>query len=212
MSCRPLLAAAWLALLSAGLEGQQALGGSGWPSPLRLPAAAAQPTLNIDSLGPAAFTARQLCSSRDAGLGVVERTIGEAHADMLAGRLTCSGLVGAYLQRIAALDQRTQLNSIREVHPVAAELAVRLDWHLAEARQVGGPPLPPLFCVPVLVKDNIDVEGLATTAGEEGSDGVCVWGGGGTGAPCPFTKQHSDSFALQAASAWMTIFHGGMPT
>jgi hypothetical protein len=178
MAAKLRLAAAWLTLLSAGFEGQQALGGqqggSSGPPWLRLaalPAAAAQPTINLDSLGPAGLSARQLweglCSSGAPQVSVVEKTIGGAHADMLAGRLTCSSLVAAYLQRIAALDQRMQLNSIRAVHPAAVRRAAQLDGQLAEARVRGAGALPPLFCVPLLVKDNIDVRGLATTAGKE---------------------------------------------
>jgi hypothetical protein len=42
---------------------------------------------------------------------------------MLAGSLNCSALVAAYLQRIAAFDQRTQLNSIRAIHPQAVAVS-----------------------------------------------------------------------------------------
>jgi len=41
---------------------------------------------------------------------------------MLAGNLTCSQLVAAYLQRILAFDQPLQLNSIRALNPSAMEV------------------------------------------------------------------------------------------
>ncbi|KAI7836709.1 hypothetical protein COHA_009485 [Chlorella ohadii] len=84
---------------------------------------------------------------------------------MLAGNLTCSQLVAAYLQRILAFDQPLQLNSIRALNPSAMERAKQLDAELAAMRANGTSALPSLFCVPLLVKDNIDVAGLATTAG-----------------------------------------------
>lgn len=85
------------------------------------------PTQPPDSVGTAAVTLRDvqrggLCQSGQPAVPVVERTIGEAHAAMLAGRLTCSGLVGAYLQRI---DARLGLNSIRAVNPGAVQVRSR---------------------------------------------------------------------------------------
>ena len=77
-----------------------------------------------DSTGPMAITLREvqqggLCQTGAPPVPVVELGIATAHAAMLAGSLNCSALVGAYLQRIAAFDQRTQLNSIRGIHPQA---------------------------------------------------------------------------------------------
>ncbi len=65
-----------------------------------------------------------LCQSGAPPVPVVELTIGQAHAAMLAGNLTCSQLVAAYLQRILAFDQPLQLNSIRALNPSAMEVRV----------------------------------------------------------------------------------------
>jgi Asp-tRNA(Asn)/Glu-tRNA(Gln) amidotransferase A subunit family amidase len=47
--------------------------------------------------------------------------------------------------------------------------AAELDAELAALRANGGASLPSLFCVPLLVKDNIDAAGTATTAGKWGT-------------------------------------------
>jgi hypothetical protein len=44
--------------------------------------------------------------------------------------------------------------------------AAELDAELAALRANGSASLPSLFCVPLLVKDNIDAVGTPTTAGE----------------------------------------------
>lgn len=70
------------------------------------------------------------------------------------GRLTSEALVQACLDRIAALDG--SLNAIRALNPAALDEARAAD----SARGDG-----PLRGIPVLVKDNIDVAGMPTTAG-----------------------------------------------
>jgi Asp-tRNA(Asn)/Glu-tRNA(Gln) amidotransferase A subunit family amidase len=92
---------------------------------------------------------------------VVEATIGNIHAAMRAGRLTCTQLVQAYLDRIAAYDQAgPKLNAVQTVNPNASPLAARLD---AVYRATG--PVGPLHCIPVLVKDEIDTSFMPTTYG-----------------------------------------------
>ncbi len=83
------------------------------------------------------------------------------------------------MQRIEAFDQRLRLNSVRALAPDAMDAAARLDGLLgqilANASSAGAPSqpqLPPLFCVPLLVKDNFDVVGLATTAGAHADFGA----------------------------------------
>ncbi len=69
-------------------------------------------------------------------------------------------LVGAYQRRIEDLDVGgPALRSVRALCESAAEQAAAADR--ARGRGGGGP----LLGVPVLVKDNIDVAGMATTAG-----------------------------------------------
>lgn len=77
---------------------------------------------------------------------------------MTTGRTTSVELVRAYLARITALDVR--LNAVRQVNPSAEADAAALD-----AERLAGQVRGPLHGIPVLVKNNIDVAGLATTAG-----------------------------------------------
>ena len=77
---------------------------------------------------------------------------------MASGATTSAQLVEAYLDRIATLNPL--VNAVRCLAPDAHERAAALDAERAEGRVRG-----PLHGVPVLVKDNIDVAGLPTTAG-----------------------------------------------
>jgi amidase len=84
--------------------------------------------------------------------------VADVGAAMAAGATTSKELVGAYLERIDRLDRL--VNAIRCVAPDAEERAAALDAERADGRVRG-----PLHGVPVLIKDNIDVAGLPTTAG-----------------------------------------------
>jgi amidase len=88
---------------------------------------------------------------------LVELTVAELHAALAEGRTTCEAVVRGHLERIAAYDrQGPALQSVIATNPAALEEARALDR---------GPRRGPLHCVPVLVKDNVDVAGLATTGG-----------------------------------------------
>ncbi|WP_427306767.1 amidase family protein [Cupriavidus sp. H39] len=98
-----------------------------------------------------------------APFSVVEATVAGAHAAMRDGTLTARQLTGACLDRIAAYDQRgPALRSILQIAPQAVEQAARIDAMAAHP-----PSLAPLHGIPVLVKDNIECAGMATTAGAE---------------------------------------------
>lgn len=134
--------------------------------------------LRPDAVGPMSVSVaeldRGLCTTGAPPVPLVEITIARSQELFFSGDLNCSALVAAYIQRIAAFDGRTQLNAVRALNPAAATEAAQLDVRLVAVRRAaqaagGAPPagaaLPPLFCTPVLVKNNVDVAGVATTAG-----------------------------------------------
>ncbi|HEX3814135.1 MAG TPA: amidase family protein [Mycobacteriales bacterium] len=84
-------------------------------------------------------------------------TVAELRRLLDSGPLTSAALTAAYLARIEALDR---LNAIRMPNPTALTEAAA-----ADARLQADGPHPPLLGIPVIVKDNIDVAGLPTTAG-----------------------------------------------
>src|SRR5689334_14246603 len=88
-------------------------------------------------------------------------TVADASSKMAAGQLTSVQLTRAYINRIAAVNSRGPgLNAVRILNPRALSDAALLDLERATGRVRG-----PLHGVPVLVKDNLDVAGLPTTAG-----------------------------------------------
>lgn len=93
-----------------------------------------------------------------------EATIDSVHEGYRSGTLSCSRLVEFYLQRVKRFDLRTggrpPLNSIVSIAPDVREQAARCDRELAE-----GGVSKPLQGIPVWVKDNISVAGLAASAG-----------------------------------------------
>ncbi|WP_164156542.1 amidase [Sandarakinorhabdus rubra] len=92
---------------------------------------------------------------------VEEATIGSVHAAMRDGRLTCRGLVDAYLARITAYDKNgPAVNAIVTINPDATSIADDLDRRFAAGGLTG-----PLHCVPMIVKDNFETQGLQTSNG-----------------------------------------------
>jgi amidase len=92
---------------------------------------------------------------------VVETTVADIHAAMKAHTLTAHQLVQLYLDRIAAYDQKgPTINCVISLNPLALEEADKLDAAFAKSGFVG-----PLHGIPILVKDEIDAAGMATTLG-----------------------------------------------
>ena len=89
-----------------------------------------------------------------------ETTLTETQAALRAGRITCHALVQMYLDRIAAYDQSTHLNTVVLLNPKALADADRLDRDFARTRQ-----MQPLHCAVLAIKDNYDTAGLQTTGG-----------------------------------------------
>ena len=96
-----------------------------------------------------------------ASIDVVELSVADAQRRMAAGTLTSRALTGAYLDRIAALDDAGPLlNAVIDLSPAALKEAEGRD---AERR--AGKVRGPLHGIPILVKDNIDVAGMINSAG-----------------------------------------------
>ena len=93
-----------------------------------------------------------------APIPVVEATIASVHEAIFSGATTCRMVVQAHLDRIEAYEDL--INAITVVNPAALDRADELDAALG-----AGEPPGPLFCVPMLVKDNFDTHDLVTTAG-----------------------------------------------
>lgn len=93
---------------------------------------------------------------------VIEGDIAAMQDRMAAGTLTSEGLVRAYLERIAAIDDAgPMLNAVIATFPDAIEQARALDAERAAGRVRG-----PMHGIPILIKDNIEAIGqLPTTAG-----------------------------------------------
>lgn len=108
-------------------------------------------TLALHLSGPAAFSAEN---------DWVEYSIAQLHAAMSEGRLNSEQLTAWYLERIERLDQSTGINAIVALNPDALADARALD---AQFQRNGLQGL--LHGIPLLIKDNVDVAGLPTTAG-----------------------------------------------
>ncbi len=98
------------------------------------------------------------CQRGPAPLPVVETTIGQVQDAIISGATTCRMVVRAHLDRIEAYEDR--INAITVLNPRALETADSIDAALAAGDAPG-----PLFCVPMLVKDNFDTHDMVTTGG-----------------------------------------------
>ena len=99
------------------------------------------------------------CTSSPQLIDVVEATIPQIQDQIRSGRTTCRLVVQAYLDRINTYDQAT-VNAITVVNPNALMRADEIDEAVQEGQELG-----PLFCAPLLVKDNFDTHDLPTTGG-----------------------------------------------
>ena len=91
-------------------------------------------------------------------INVEELTITQIHAAYKKGAFTSQQLVSAYLERINQLNP--QINAITTLNPQAMAIAKALDEEYKRTKV-----LRPLHGIPIIVKDNINTKGLATTAG-----------------------------------------------
>ena len=87
-----------------------------------------------------------------------EYTAVELRKLLAEGVITAEGLTRYYLRRIETYDQPCGLNSVAFFDPTSIRQAQQLDKR-RDKKDL------PLFGLPILIKDNIDVAGLPTTAG-----------------------------------------------
>lgn len=89
---------------------------------------------------------------------VVEVPLADLAADLARGAFNSQALTSSCLDRIAAIDHR--IGSVLSLNPRALE-----ESRAADGRRTRAQPNSRLDGIPILVKDSIDVAGLATTAG-----------------------------------------------
>ena len=89
-----------------------------------------------------------------------EATIPQIETALKSGSISCRQLVQYYFARMDALDiAGPKLNAVRARNPLALQVADQYDALPASA------PRGPLFCIPVVVKDNVNTTEMPTTAG-----------------------------------------------
>ncbi len=92
---------------------------------------------------------------------LLEATIEDVHEAYRAKQLTCRQLVQLYLDRIEAYDKNgPAINSIITLNSKALEEADKLDAAFKASGFVG-----PLHGIPVILKDQVDAQGMPTTLG-----------------------------------------------
>ncbi|KAK6394036.1 hypothetical protein LTR65_001882 [Meristemomyces frigidus] len=88
-----------------------------------------------------------------------EATIASTHHSLYTGLATCRQVVSSFLSRIESLNNHT--NAILSLNPHALDHADQMDSKLKANNGSFGP----LFCIPILLKDNYDTVDLPTTGG-----------------------------------------------
>jgi amidase len=93
---------------------------------------------------------------------IEELTICQVHSAFKDGTYTTKELLEAFLARIAAIDKAgPKLNSLNAISTTALDEASALDAHFAATSKFIGP----LHGIPVIVKDQVETRGIATTYG-----------------------------------------------
>ena len=93
-------------------------------------------------------------------IDLMDASISDLQDEMTAGHVTSVQLTQMYIDRIKAYDGKLKLNSIISINPDALIDAEAMDCEREEGKVRG-----PLHGIPVIVKANYDVAGMATTAG-----------------------------------------------
>ncbi|MCR5653128.1 MAG: hypothetical protein K6F88_04935 [Ruminococcus sp.] len=93
-------------------------------------------------------------------IDLMDATVTELQAEMKAGNVTSEQLTQMYIDRIKAYDAKLKLNSIICLNPNALKDAKKLDSERGKGKVRGK-----LHGIPIVVKANYDVAGMATSAG-----------------------------------------------
>lgn len=93
-----------------------------------------------------------------APIDVREATISSLHGPLYSGLTTCRDIVSAFIARIERFNP--SINAIITLNPEALDIADSLDAALSRGNATG-----PLFCIPILLKDNYDALPMPTTGG-----------------------------------------------
>ncbi|MCJ1371923.1 hypothetical protein MMC20_003143 [Loxospora ochrophaea] len=99
-----------------------------------------------------------LVCSQSMGFDAREATIDSVHRSLFTRLASCRCVVSSFLSRIETLN--SHVNAIITLNPNALSIADSRDDALAAGNATG-----PLFCVPILLKDNWDTIDMKTTAG-----------------------------------------------
>jgi Asp-tRNA(Asn)/Glu-tRNA(Gln) amidotransferase A subunit family amidase len=117
--------------------------------------------LRQDSSCTGTFIKKAKMTQQQAKFQIVEATIADIHEAYRNGALTARQLVQDYLGRIEAYDKKgPAINAVISLNAKALEDADRLDQAFKTSGLVG-----PLHGIPILIKDQIDVDGMPTTLG-----------------------------------------------
>lgn len=100
-----------------------------------------------------------------AAVDVVELSVSDIEAGLNTGKFTAAGVMQAYLDRISVYN--SSYNAFTYLNPNAAAEAAAAD---AVLKANGGvvPANKPMFGVPVVIKDSMNVAGVRTTSGYSG--------------------------------------------
>ena len=96
--------------------------------------------------------------SDEPGYSVTERSLHQISDDLATERTKSTIVTGGYIARITAMDGG--LHSVIAIAPDAMAQA-----EASDARRAAGESLGPLDGIPILLKDNLDMVGMPTTAG-----------------------------------------------
>src|SRR5258705_8078970 len=95
---------------------------------------------------------------KPAAYSVEETPLAQVSQDLATGKVSAVAITKAYIDRIRTYDG--QLHSVIQIAPDALKQAAASD-----RRRKAGRTLGPMDGVPIILKDNIDAVGMATSAG-----------------------------------------------